>query len=202
MITSYSTLQASIADFLHRSDLTTVIPEFIAAGESRIYDEMRVAQMETAFSSAISSGTVTLPTGYLEWKYLYVDGSFAEKLQRKDAEWIYTNYPNRTGQGKPLTFAREADTLIFGPYPDSGYTIKGVYYKRLTGLSDANTTNWLITDAPELIKYAAIIEACGYLRDDSRIQLVETKYEQAKQRLLRSDKRELASGSKLVVTAG
>ena len=39
MITSYSELKTSIAAFLHRSDLTAMIPEFIADGEARIYNE-------------------------------------------------------------------------------------------------------------------------------------------------------------------
>lgn len=104
MITSYATLQASIADYLHRTDMTTVIKEMIADAENRIYNDLRVKAMEASFSSAISSGTVALPTGFLEWKFLYIDDSSATKLTRKDEEWIYTNYPTRSGSDKPVFF--------------------------------------------------------------------------------------------------
>lgn len=202
MITSYSDLKSSIANFLHRTDLTSMIPEFIADAEARIYNDLRIRAMEAAYSEAIATGTVTLPTGFLEWKYLYVDDTSATKLIRKDAEWIYTNYPTRSAGGKPKFFAREGETLIFGPYPDSAYTIKGRYYKRLTALSDSNTTNWFITDAPDLLRFAALAEAEPYTSNDQRVALWEGKYQSIKNRLQRSEKAEAFSGSQLSVTQG
>lgn len=201
-IASYSDLKTSIANYLHRSDLTSIIPEFIVDAEARIARELRIKAMEASFSSAISSGTVSLPSGFLEWKYLYVDGSSAQKLERREAEWIYTNYPTRAATGKPVFFAREAETVIFGPYPDSAYTIKGIYYKRLTALSDSNTTNWFITDAPDLLRFAALCEAAPYCKNDSRVALWEAKYQAVKKMLQDTDKREAASGSSLRVSAG
>lgn len=202
MITSYSDLKASIAGYLHRSDLTSMIPEFIADGETRIYNDLRVRAMEAAYSEAVASGTVALPSGFLEWKFLYVDGDSALKLERKDAEWIYTNYPTRSASGKPKFFAREGETLIFGPYPDSAYTIKGRYYKRLTALSDSNTTNWFITDAPDLLRNAALIEAAPYINNDKRIAVWESKYQSTLSRLHRTERNEAFSGSQLRTTAG
>ena len=196
-IASYSDLKTSIANFLHRADLTSMIPEFIVDAEARIYRELRVRAMETALSSTIASGTIAVPSGFLEMKFCYVEGSAAQKLERKDAEWIYTNYPTRSASGKPVFFAREAETFIFGPYPDSTYTIKGVYYKRLAALSDSNTTNWFITDAPDLLRYAALCEAAPYLKDDRRIAIWESKYREAKAAIERTDKRESSSGSLL-----
>lgn len=202
MITSYSDLKASIASYLHRSDLTSMIPEFITDGETRIYNDLRVRAMEAAYSEAVASGTVALPSGFLEWKFLYVDGDSALKLERKDAEWIYTNYPTRSASGKPKFFAREGETLIFGPYPDSAYTIKGRYYKRLTALSDSNTTNWFITDAPDLLRSAALIEAAPYLMNDKRIAVWESKYQSTLSRLHRTERNEAFSGSQLRTMAG
>lgn len=201
MITNYSTLQDSIAGFLHRSDMTDIIKELISDAEFRIANELRVRAMEASYSQAIASGTVTLPTGFLEWKHLYVDGSAAQKLERRDAEWIYTNFPTRSSNGKPLYFAQEADALIFGPYPDSTYTVKGVYYKKLDALSDSNTSNWFITNAPDLLRYGALCEAAPYMQDDARISVWEQKYAQVKQRIERTEKREKVSGSILTTRA-
>jgi len=202
MITSYATLKTSIADYAHRTDLTAPIIEFITDAESRIYNDLRLRCMETAFSEAIASGTVAVPSGFLEWKYLYVDGSTAQKLTRKDAEWIYTNYPTRSASGKPVYFAREAETLIFGPYPDSAYTIKGVYYKRLAALSDSNTTNWFITDAPDLLRYAALAEAAFWTKDERDMNTFEAKYQMIKSRLESTERKEAFSGSVLSVSRG
>lgn len=202
MITSYATLQTSIASFLHRSDMTDIIKELIADAEFRIANELRIRAMEAAFSSAISSGVVALPSGFLEWQFLYIDDTSAQKLERKDAEWIYTNYPTRSGSGKPVFFAREGDNVIFGPYPDSAYTVNGRYYKKLDALSDSNTSNWFITNAPDLLRYGALCEAAPYMADDPRIVVWERKYEQVKQRIKATERREATSGSLINMRAG
>lgn len=200
MITSYATLQSSIADFLHRTDLTALIPAFIADGEERIYETLRIRAMEAAFSDVIASGTVALPASFIEWKYLYIDGTSAQKIERKDPEFIYANYPTRSSSGKPVFFAREAETLIFGPYPNDAYTVKGAYYKRLPALSDTNTTNWLITNAPDVLRYAALCEASIYTLDDKMLGDCEGKFKSIMARLDRTDKREAFSGSSLTTS--
>jgi hypothetical protein len=202
MITSYATLKSSIATYLHRDDLTDMIPEFIADAEARIYNDLRITCMEAPFSEETSNGTVSVPAGLLEWKFLSVYGASYQALTRKDVEWIYTNFPIRSAEGSPLYFAREGDTLIFGPYPDSTYTISGRYYKRLDALSDSNTTNWFIENAPDLLRHAALCEASPYLSNDDRIGIWEGKYQAGRQRLERNEKREAWSGSKLVTQAG
>jgi hypothetical protein len=199
-ITDYATLQTEVAGWLHRSDLTTSITGFIQLGENRIYRDLRVRQMETALSATIAAGVIAVPSGYLEMKYAYVSGSPATKMSRKDAEWIYANYPTRSSGGVPKFFAREAETFIFGPYPDSTYTVTGLYYKRLSALSDTNTTNWLTSDVPDLILFASMCEAAPWLQDDARIPLWEKKYAQIKEQVVRNDQQEEFSGSPLAAT--
>lgn len=199
-ITDFATLKTEVAAWLNRSDLTNEVPGFIQLGEFRVYRDLRVRQMETALSAAISSGVLAVPSGYLEMKFAYVNGSPMRKLERKDAEWIYLNYPTRSSDGTPKFFAREATNFIFGPYPDSAYTVKGVYYKKLDALSGTNTTNWLITDAPDLILFASLCEAAPFLQDDTRVPLWEKKYAQIKDRFQRNDVEEEFSGSPLAVT--
>lgn len=198
-ITDYSSLQTEIASWLHRTDLTTTIQGIISLAEARIYRELRVRQMETALSSTISSGIIAVPTGYLELKYAYIDGSPVRRLQRKDAEWIYTAFPTRSSDGKPLYIARDGTNFIFGPYPDSTYTVKGSYYKKLDALSGSNTSNWLTTDVPDLILFASLCECAPYIGDDDRIVLWEQKYAQIKDRVQRKNDEEDFSGSPMAV---
>lgn len=197
-ISSYALLKASIANFLHRSDLTALIPEFIADGENRIYNDLRIRQMEVAYTGTTAS--TALPTGFLEWIFLIIDDDHEQKLSRRDAEWIYTRYPSSSG--KPVYFAREGDALLFAPTPDATYTLSGRYYKKLDALSDSNTTNWLITDAPELLRFAALAEAAPYIMDDARVGLWEGKYQAMKQRIQSTERRESRSGSLLSTIPG
>jgi hypothetical protein len=200
-ISTYSELETSIGRWLHRTNLEAIIPDLIALAEARIYRELRIRCMETQLSAAIASGVLAVPTGYIEMKHARIDGNSPMALTRKDDEWIYKNYPTRTSDGLPKFFAREADSFIFGPYPDSAYTVKGVYYKRLTALSDANPTNWFTTDAPDLLLYGALCEAAPYLANDMRIQVWESKFNYVLEQVKREDKNETFSGSPPFMTA-
>jgi hypothetical protein len=199
-ITDYSTLKSELAGWMHKSNLASQIPGWIQLGENRIYRDLRVRQMETAWSDTIAAGVVAVPSGYREMKYAYVSGSPGTKMARKDAEWIYANYPTRSASGTPKYFAREANSLIFGPYPDSAYTVNGCYYKQLPALSDSNTSNWLITDVPDLILFAALCEAAPWTVNDDRVPLWERKYEQIRSRVQTNDEQEEFSGSPLAAT--
>jgi hypothetical protein len=196
-ITSYSELKTRVADWLARETLTAYIPDFIMLGEMRIYRQLRLRAMEVSFSSTISSGVIAVPSGYVELKYAYIDGSPVKQLQRKDPGWIIDNYPLRSADAKPGFMARDADSFIFGAYPDSDYTVKGTYYKRLDALSDSNTTNWFITNAPDLLLFAALCEAEPFLKNDERVQLWEAKYKAVKDMIEMQEKMEQHSGSYL-----
>ena len=201
-IASYADLQSLMARRLHRTDLTSYIPDYIALGEARIYRDMRVRQMETSFSSSIASGVIALPSNYKALKFAYVDASDVQRLQRKDAEWIYTNYPTRSADGTPKFIAQEGSNFIFGPYPDSTYTVKGVYYQKLAALSNSNTSNWLIKDCPDLIISASMVEAADDIADDDLYVKWDAKYQAIKDQVQRESDREEFSGSILSMTAG
>jgi hypothetical protein len=199
-ITTYSELKTAIANWLNRSNLTTYIPDFIALAEKRIYRELRVRAMEAALNSTISSGVIAVPTGYVELKYAYVDGTPVQFLQRKTPGWIVEYYATRAADSQPKYIARDVDSFIFGPYADSSYTIKGTYYKRLDALSDSNTTNWFVTNAPDLLLFGALCKAEPFIKNDPRLALWESEYQNVKNQIMREEKDEQYSGSPLSIS--
>lgn len=201
IINSYATLKTAVADYLARSDLTTFVPNFIQAGEERIYQEVRDRNMETAFSSAIASGVVAVPSGFIEWKHVYVDGSPTQALDMRDPGWILREYPTRSSDSKPGYIALDGTNFIFGPYPDSTYTIKGTYYKRLDSLSDSNTDNWLTDTYPSLILAASMADACAFIKDDAKLAYWEAKYSALKNNINMQNRRTNYRGGVLSVRA-
>lgn len=177
-LASYANLTAAIADELHRSDLTTPIADFVLRGEKRIHREVRATEMEATYSGTIASGVIAVPTDFLAWRAVYIDSNGANILQPKDWEWVLANYPQRSASGVPKFIARNATNFEFGPYPDSNYTVKGTYYKRLTTVS--SSWNALATANPDLYLYAALTQASAYIGDDPRIPLWEAAYQSAK----------------------
>lgn len=177
-ITNYAELKTAISNWTHRGDIATYADDLVTLGEARINREIRATEMETAMSVTISSGVATAPTGFMGLKNAYVDGSPTQKLYVKSAADIYDKYPDRSSQGKPTFIAYDAGNFIFGPYPDSTYTIKGTYYKLQGPLSSG--TYALFTTNPDLFLFASLAEAAPFMVNDKRVQLWEAKYNQIK----------------------
>ena len=75
--TSYSDLQTSVANYLGRSDLTAVIPDFIRFAETRLARELRTRKMLKSATASMVAGDarVALPTDFLEVRDLYTQGN-------------------------------------------------------------------------------------------------------------------------------
>ena len=73
-ITDYATLQSAIANWLHRSDLGTVIPDFIALAEQELSNDLDAREMEARVNLVTIAGEqyVDLPTDVLEMRRLSV----------------------------------------------------------------------------------------------------------------------------------
>ena len=76
-ITNYTNLQTTIADFLNRDDLTSVIPTFIQMAEAQINREIRHWKMEARVSGQQSAGDeyMQIPADWLETIRMHCTGS-------------------------------------------------------------------------------------------------------------------------------
>jgi len=190
---SYTAFRTNVSTWLDASDLpSAVIDDIITLAEKRVHREVRTREMETAFASTISSGVVTVPSDYGEMKYAYIDGTPTKRLTRASPEYIYEYGPTRSSDSKPKYFSREAGNFIFAPYPDSGYVMKGVYYKKYAGLSTA--LNDLFNASPDLYLWACLVEAERVLGRDKRIGTWESNYQNAKNKINGEMENEAMSG--------
>lgn len=170
---TYAELKTAIANWAKRADLSTYLDDVILMGEKWVFRNARTRDMETALNLSISSGVAAIPTDYVEMKHSYIDGTPVQSLQMRPASWIYIQYPTRSAEGKPVYIGTEGSNFIFGPYADSSYTLKGIYYKRLTSV--ASSANALFTANPDLYLFAALAELEPFLKNDKRIGLWTAK---------------------------
>ena len=176
-INTYTTLVAAVGDWLDRDDIDSGISNMIALMEARLYRRVRLRGMESALSVAIASGVAALPSDFIGLKTAYLSTDPVRALDVKSAQFIYKNYPTRSADSRPSFVAAEGDNLIFGPYPDSAYTVTGQYYARPTALSTSNETNFLTEKWPDLLLYGTLVHSALYLGQDSRVQAWEAAYE-------------------------
>lgn len=200
---SYTSFGTSLVGWLLDDNEATItdvgvsqVADLITVGETRINREVRSKDMETSFSASITAGVMSLPSGYLALKTAYVDSAPQVSLERRPAEWIRLTYPQNGGSGIPKFIARYGSNFIFGPYPDSAYTIAGIYYKTPTAISGAGL-NDLFTTNPDLFLFACLAEAEIIIGRDKRVPLWEAKYQRILADVNGADKAEDASGSSL-----
>jgi hypothetical protein len=182
-IDTYANLKIATARWIGGSDssdatslgFSSTIDDIVTIAEARIFREARTIDTEASINTAISAGVIGVPSDYIALKFAYVDGTPVRWLERRSAEWIYNKYGTRTAVGPPSFIAREAGNFIFGPYPDSGYTIKGVYWKKLAALSTGVHNLFLLN--PDLYLFGCLAESAILIGNDKRIPLWEQKYQ-------------------------
>lgn len=166
---TYNDLKTSVASWLHRDDLTSIIPDLILLGEKWIFRHARTRDMESAYSRAIASGVAAVPSGYLAIKHLRADGSPASPLKVRPSSWIYEHYPLRSSDGKPKFVGVDGTDFVFGPFPDDTYTIKGVCYVQPTSIQSSANAVYLAN--PDLYLYAALCAAEPHIKNDKRLPM-------------------------------
>lgn len=176
-IVDFSSLSQAIQDWTHRSDLAPFTDNFIQWGENDIYRDILLnnfgqgtRSMEATLTGIMINGSVAVPADYIALKAAQVvdNGGGVNTLYLKDPQWIYDRYPMRQAQGLPKYIARDAAAFVFGPYPDSGYSLTGTYYQRGAALSQTNPTTWLVTLASDLMLAAAMRAVQPFLLDSEK----------------------------------
>ena len=179
-ITDYSTLKSALSTWLHRSDLTAQIPDFIALAEARLSADLDARPMEAqaTLTATAGSSTVALPSDMLEMRRLMVNGNPSETLTYATPDAIAEDYPVALSS-RPAVFAVIGQNLQLAPVPDADYTLELTYRKRIPALSDTAPTNWLLTNWPNAYLYGALCAAQPYLVNDQRLATFESLYQQA-----------------------
>jgi hypothetical protein len=199
-ISTYAELKTAAANRLKRGDTASYIDDWILLAETDIYRRLRIRDMETAFSTAISGGVCALPSGYIDLKFAYINASQTYRLKRRTNAQIYEKYPVRSSDGIPKLIAREGSNFIFGPYPDSDYTVTGVYYKNLGAVS--SSAHALFTSNPDVYLFGTCYWASVDSKDDRAIARWKMAYETALSSAQMSSDKEESSGGGLEMTAG
>ena len=199
-INTYSTLQTAVANWLDRNDLTDRIPEFVALAEATFNRVLRLRAMETTVADATPSGSKedALPTGYLQMREIHLSTTPVVSLAYITPEIMYRIRAGSTS-GKPNSYTIVGDNILFGPTPDGAYDYSMTYYKAFDALSDAAPTNWLITNAPDLYLYGALLQAEPFLMNDERVALWERGVRQVINDLQQQDDKDRHSGSEMRV---
>ncbi len=174
-LANYSDFKSSVATWLHRSDLTASIVDFITMAEWRLARDLRVAPLLTTSNVSVTAAasTATLPTGYIEMVNVQISGG-------AELHYVPPDTIDRvSGSAVPWAYTIYGSNAVIAPSWTTGGTLVFTYFKKETALSDSNTTNWYITNAPDALLYATLLEAAPYLMADQRVSVWADFYTRA-----------------------
>lgn len=200
-LTTYAELKTSIGDWLNRSDLTTAIPDFISLAEAQIERNLRTRQMIVRSTASLSTEYSAVPDDFLEAKTFKLDTNPPTPMQFETIDSMDNLSTVYTASGKPAYFSVVGGQFRFVPTPDTTYTGELTYYAKLSKLSASNTTNWLLTAAPDIYLYGSLMQAAPYLQDDARITVWAALYKNGLEELKLADDRSSTSGGVLITRA-
>jgi len=189
-VDTYTNLQAAIANFLARDDLTAQIPDFITMAEARMSRELETRSQESRHNISTVSGTefYTLPTDLREIREAKLDTSPITVLDYLSPVSLDRTYSS-SGTGSPRAFSVVGSEIRLRPVPDSAYTLEITYVGSITALSDSNTTNTILTRHPDAYLSGSLAEAYTYLLDEQRATVYDQKFTRAIEEIAKDEER-------------
>ena len=99
--------------------------------------------------------------------------------------------------GTPMFYAHSESQFELYPTPDQATTAEILYYQKVPALSDSNTTNWLLSYAPDVYLYGSLIHSAPYLAEDARTAVFAQMYGASVNQLNEKSEESKTSGSGL-----
>jgi hypothetical protein len=198
-LTNYTTLQASLKSALHRADLDSAVPDFIALAEDKLNRRLRLRGMESRVQASIASEYIALPDGFLAMRNFQLNTSPRTRLEYATPEYLDAKYGDSTATGVPVFYTLVGGEIQLAPVPGGTYTAELDFYEKLDIATDS--TNWVLTNAPRVYFYGAMAEANRYTKDDKRAAEYDALQEMAIADLERADERDQYPDSGLQMRA-
>jgi len=173
---NYGELKTSIANHMHRTDLTSIIPDFVIFAETTIANDpnpsdpdvlcgIRTRDQNDRYTATINTEYVDTPTNMLSIRDAQINTDPITPLTYLTPNEM-TNKYRASITGTPEHYTLHGDEFQFKPIPSGDMTLELSYYSKYTALSNDTDTNWLLTNHPMAYVYAALVAAASYTEGD------------------------------------
>ena len=202
---TYDSLVADVASYLERTDTATLekIPTFVMLAEQIIASQIKfLGNLTVQTSQMVADNPVVDKPA--RWRKtvsmnITIDGKRQPVLLRR-YEYLREYWPDPTSTDVPKFYTDYDYThWLVAPTPDVAYNFEVLYYERVQPLDSSNQTNWFTIYAPQALLYGSLLQAMPFLKNDARVQLWQTMYQQAMQVLTAEDKLRVADRQAIAV---
>jgi hypothetical protein len=163
------------------------LPRLITLGERRIARELKIEGFIRAVQTPLQSGVAVYlkPDRWRDTVSMTLNGA---PIFARSYEYCRNYWPNEAQTGTPQFYADyDFQHWLIAPTPDAASTLEILYYEQPALLGEELQTNWLTEYAPDLLLYAALLEATPFLKSDERMQTWQALYDRAAQAISGED---------------
>ncbi len=173
-ISTYPELVTELEAYLNRADYTPRIPTFIQLTEARLNRLLDDPEMEVRATATGTGQYTTLPADFKRMVGVSTGNDFA--LEQISGAQL-TSF-DQTVTGSPRFYAIADGSISFAPI-NSAANISMLYIRRIPPLTVAAPTNWLLTMAPDLYLYGALLQAHLFGWFDERLPIFKGAFDEA-----------------------
>lgn len=193
-IGTFAELQTAAANWPVRSDTTYTnrVTEFITLAESRINRDLgtiRMAWTDVTLTGSTSSRTITLPTGFVEAGSMFLT---TYSVQTRLTPYVTGSRALRTQNGIPTEWAVNGANVEFDCPCDQAHTFLFRYRARWQLVAVTATTNWLLTNHPDVYLAATLVEGYKFMRSNEEAVSWEVRYKAAVDEVNENEARSVA----------
>jgi hypothetical protein len=200
---TYANLKTAVANRMDRSDIATYVTDWITIAEKDIMRWLRTSWVEGRAYATPTSAFISLPSDYnglrnIQWDY----SNYRLNLEQVSPDMLDKISPSTT-VGIPTHFAIHDNQIELRPAPsgDNTTTVRISYYFIPTVLSDANTSNEILVNAPDLLFFRTLAEGHDFFFDEARAAKYMSMYEKIKADIINDDKRTIWGDAPMRVQA-
>lgn len=154
---NYTTLKADVAAYLHRSDLTTQIPDFIEHARIRLGTDLRaLCNQTTGTVTSFAAGVAALPSNLAALISVTQDG--------RQLIYVPADVAARYDTAGAGIYSVDGGDLIV-PGASSSDTVDLSYWAIPAALSGGTDVSEGMAELPHIWRYASVMEGAIYLHD-------------------------------------
>mgnify|MGYP006267571547 CR=1 FL=1 len=180
-LANYSDLQTSVSNWSKRSDLTSLFADFVVLAEEEINGQLDIRLQDTYITPSTVAGTetVSVPNDIINTRSLVVSSVTPNvALEYRTPDQLHKDWPYGT-QSIPRAYSVIGSLFYLAPIPDAVYTLELYYKSRVPALTSTNTTNYLLTNYPNIYLFGVLKKLSEYIRDKEGFALYSDKFKAA-----------------------
>jgi len=201
---NYTTLKANIQNFLEddSTELTASVDEIIEQAEAMIFSRLPnlpcFRQTSSAANLVAGTSDYVVPTARMIRQVSVISSNVTAYLDHRIDSYLRDFWPNATLQATPRFYSTKSSatagtTITIAPTPDAADPYLVDFIAPETGLSAANTTNWVGDNAENLLLSACLYEASAFLKAGETLALYKTQFDEALQLFVQEMQRDYAA---------